>query len=86
MSWSSTSRRLARGFASVGGSRKIIDTLIIGGGPVGLSTAYHLAAHCRGNDGSGITIVERDPSYKRSSAAYSASGIRQQVSQSRGMT
>ena len=71
-------RTLQRGFTN-GGSTKTCDTLIIGGGPVGLSTAYHLATQYCNNDGSGITIVERDPTYSRSSATLSAGGIRQQV-------
>mmetsp|Transcript_6820 Transcript_6820/g.11949 ORF Transcript_6820/g.11949 Transcript_6820/m.11949 type:complete len:401 (+) Transcript_6820:118-1320(+) len=66
-----------RGFASI---KNNVDTLIVGGGPIGLSTAYHLATHYRDNDGSGITIVERDPTYARSSATLSAGGIRQQFS------
>lgn len=57
-----------------------VDTLIIGGGPIGLSTAYHLATNYRDNDGKGIAIVERDPTYAHSSAMLSAGGIRQQVS------
>ena len=68
-----------RGIASI---KNNVDTLIVGGGPIGLSTAYHLATHYRDNDGSGITIVERDPTYARSSATLSAGGIRQQVSRS----
>lgn len=55
------------------------DTLIIGGGPIGLSLAYHLSV-LRNNDGSDITIVERDPTYARASAVLSAGGIRQQFS------
>ncbi|KAL3811806.1 hypothetical protein ACHAXA_006786 [Cyclostephanos tholiformis] len=57
-----------------------VDALVIGGGPIGLSTAYHLAAMHRGCDGSGIVVVERDPTYARSSATLSAGGIRQQFS------
>jgi hypothetical protein len=72
----------------VGGGRAAaaVDTLIIGGGPVGLSTAYHLASRYRHGDGSGIVVVERDPTYTRSSATLSAGGIRQQVSGSARMT
>ena len=75
-------RTLQRGFTNGGSSstnQHHVDTLIIGGGPVGLSTAYHLATQYCNNDGSGITIVERDPTYSRSSATLSAGGIRQQV-------
>ena len=56
----------------------IVDALIIGGGPIGLSTAYHLAD--RNKNGSAIAIIERDPTYARSSATLSAGGIRQQFS------
>jgi hypothetical protein len=65
--------------SSTSTNSKVVDTLIIGGGPIGLSTAFHLASRYRNNDGSNITIVERDPTYARSSAVLSAGGIRQQV-------
>jgi FAD-dependent oxidoreductase domain-containing protein 1 len=57
------------------------NTLIIGGGPVGSSSAYHLARQ-RNGDGSGIVVVEKDPTYqsRNCSAVYSAGGIRQQFS------
>ena len=74
----STQRQLIRALSS-----HVIttDTLIIGGGPVGSSSAYHLARH-RGGDGSGIVVVEKDPTYqsRNCSAVYSAGGIRQQFS------
>ena len=54
-------------------------TLIVGAGPVGLSTAYHLAL-ARNGDGRGICVVERDPTGNASSAVRSAGGIRQQFS------
>lgn len=65
-----------------------IDTLVIGGGPVGASTAFHLANQRVGgdDDSSGhdidpsILVVERDPSYQSGSAIYSAGGIRLQFS------
>ncbi len=52
--------------------------VIVGGGAIGSSSAYHLATH-PGFVGE-IVVVERDPSYARASSALSASGIRQQFS------
>ena len=52
-------------------------TLIVGGGPIGLCTAYHLALS---SPCANITVLERDPTYARASATLSAGGIRQQFS------
>ena len=52
--------------------------VIIGGGVVGSSTAYHLTRH-PAFTGS-VTVIERDPSYTRASTALSASSIRVQFS------
>ena len=50
------------------------DVVIVGGGVVGSSIAFHLA------DGGqcSVIVIERDPSYARASSALSASSIRQQ--------
>jgi glycine/D-amino acid oxidase-like deaminating enzyme len=55
-----------------------MNVIIVGGGAVGGSAAFHLATHpgFRGE----ITVVERDLSYARASSMLSASGIRQQFS------
>lgn len=58
---------------------KPADVLIVGGGPIGSSTAFHLSQMQHG-DGSGITIVEKDPTYKSASAMASVGGLRQQFS------
>lgn len=52
--------------------------VIIGGGAVGSSAAYHLARDpaFKGS----ITVVERDPTYRIASSSLSASSIRQQFS------
>lgn len=50
------------------------DIIIIGGGVVGSSIAYHLAAAGQ----TSVIVIERDPSYARASSALSASSIRQQ--------
>jgi glycine/D-amino acid oxidase-like deaminating enzyme len=55
-----------------------MNVVIVGGGAVGSSAAYHLATHPR--FAGRITVIERDPSYARASSALSASGIRQQFS------
>jgi sarcosine oxidase len=52
--------------------------IIVGGGAVGSSIAYHLASDR--NFTGGVTVVERDPTYARASSALSASSIRQQFS------
>jgi glycine/D-amino acid oxidase-like deaminating enzyme len=52
--------------------------VIVGGGAIGSSAAYHLATHPR--FAGEIVVVERDPSYARASSMLSASGIRQQFS------
>lgn len=52
--------------------------VIVGGGAVGSSIAYHTAL--RTNGGMQIIVVERDPSFARASSSLSASSIRQQFS------
>ena len=55
-----------------------MKVVIVGGGAIGSSAAYHLASNpdFRGE----IVVLERDPSYARASSMLSASGIRQQFS------
>lgn len=55
-----------------------MKVVIIGGGAVGSSTAYHLARDpsFKGS----ITVIERDPTYRIASSSLSASSIRQQFS------
>jgi FAD-dependent oxidoreductase domain-containing protein 1 len=52
--------------------------VIVGGGAVGSSTAYHLAVHSRFRGS--IVVVERDPTYRIASSSLSCSSIRQQFS------
>jgi FAD-dependent oxidoreductase domain-containing protein 1 len=56
---------------------RIFDVLIIGGGVMGSSIAYHLV-----NDGfkGRIAVFEKDPTYEFSSTALSAGGVREQFS------
>ena len=54
------------------------DVVIVGGGAVGSSIAYHLAAEPT-FDGT-VLVVERDPTYQKCSTALSWAGIRQQFS------
>jgi glycine/D-amino acid oxidase-like deaminating enzyme len=51
------------------------DIVIVGGGVVGSSVAFHLrAAGCRGR----IVVIERDDTYARASSSLAMGGIRQQ--------
>lgn len=59
----------------LGDRRRVV---IVGGGAIGSSIAYHLAAHPR--FAGAITVIERDPLYRLASSALSASSIRQQFS------
>src|SRR5262245_46193644 len=51
------------------------DIIIIGGGVIGSSTAFHLLQD--GFSGS-VAVMERDPSYQFASSALAMGGIRQQ--------
>lgn len=51
--------------------------VIVGGGVIGSSIAYFLRAS---DPTVGVTVIERDPTYARSSSALSAASIRQQFS------
>ncbi|KAK7068529.1 FAD-dependent oxidoreductase domain-containing protein 1 [Halocaridina rubra] len=54
------------------------DVLVIGGGAVGSSIAYHLKERALG--GLSVVVVEQDSSYRKASTALSVGGIRQQFS------
>ncbi|ROT72781.1 hypothetical protein C7M84_008826 [Penaeus vannamei] len=54
------------------------DVLVIGGGAVGSSVAYHLKE--RALRGLNVVVVEEDSTYKRASTVLSVGGIRQQFS------
>ena len=58
----------------VPGSSKVV---IVGGGVIGSSIAYFLRAS---DPTISVTVIERDPTYARSSSALSAASIRQQFS------
>ena len=53
------------------------DILIIGGGIIGSSIAYHLARDGRAGR---ITVIERDNSYAEAATPHSLGGLRQQFS------
>jgi len=58
-------------------SAETFDVMVIGGGVIGSSIAYHLA-----NDGfdGRIVVFEKDPTYERASTVLSVGGIRRQFS------
>ncbi|PRY26775.1 glycine/D-amino acid oxidase-like deaminating enzyme [Aliiruegeria haliotis] len=56
---------------------KTFDVVIVGGGVMGMSTAYWLG---RFDPSLSIAVVERDPSHTHSSTALSVASIRQQFS------
>lgn len=58
-------------------ARKVFDIMIVGGGVMGASIAYHLLKE--GFRGS-LALVERDPSYEFATTPRSAGGVRQQFS------
>lgn len=58
--------------------RESYDVVIVGGGVMGSCTAYWLAENPDFNGS--VLLIERDPSYARSSSALSAAGIRVQFS------
>ena len=51
--------------------------IIVGGGVIGSSIAYHLRA---ANGEEVVTVIERDPSYRRASSFLAMGGVRQQFS------
>ncbi|MDP2969087.1 MAG: FAD-dependent oxidoreductase, partial [Deltaproteobacteria bacterium] len=53
------------------------DLLIIGGGVMGSSIAYHLASE---GFGGRIAVFEKDPTYEKASTVLSVGGIRRQFS------
>jgi glycine/D-amino acid oxidase-like deaminating enzyme len=53
------------------------DVVIVGGGVMGCSVAYHLKSMVPALS---VLVIERDPTYKRASSALSASSIRQHFS------
>jgi FAD-dependent oxidoreductase domain-containing protein 1 len=72
VNWKSLSQSPSRWFAS----STVFDTVIVGGGAVGSSTALHLALKGHTN----VCVIERDPTYRLASCMRSAGGIRQQFS------
>jgi len=75
-----TIRRGIIGISASSSSIIKVDTLIIGGGPIGSSTAYHLSELRKQKEDIGVAVLEQDPTFQSSSATFSIGGIRQQFS------
>src|SRR5260370_8137142 len=71
-------RGVGRSGGTEQGMQRSYDVVIIGGGVMGSSAAYWLAAD-PGFKGS-ILMIERDPTYKNATTALSLGSIRQQLS------
>ena len=60
------------------GHARVSDHIVIvGGGVIGSSIAYHV---CTGGYAGPVTVIERDPSYRQASSFLAMGGIRQQFS------
>src|SRR5262245_29316870 len=57
------------------GTRQRFDVVVVGGGVMGCSTAYHLL---RASPGLRVAVVERDPSYRHASTVLSDGNVRVQ--------
>lgn len=56
---------------------RVCDVVVVGGGVMGSSVAYHLVKHDPGLD---VVVVERDPSYTQASSTLSVGNARVQFS------
>ena len=61
------------------GTRSQFDVVIVGGGVIGSSIAYHLTANP--DFGGSVAVIEPDPTYAGASSSLSTSAIRQQFGQ-----
>lgn len=59
------------------GAKTNYDVLIVGGGIMGASTAYHLV---KGDEKIRVAVIEKDPSYEKSSTTLSMANVRLQFS------
>lgn len=77
--WNGIRKREFSGVAPAAGdgAARTSDVVVIGGGLIGSSVAYHLAAR---DPGISVTVLEKDTTFKYASSSRSAGGIRLQFS------
>ncbi|XP_069988060.1 FAD-dependent oxidoreductase domain-containing protein 1 isoform X1 [Penaeus vannamei] len=69
-------KRDGAGQSEEGSWPEVCDVLVLGGGAVGSSVAYHLQQRARRD--LRVVVVEQDPAYTKASTVLSLGGIRQQ--------
>ncbi|KAK8735257.1 hypothetical protein OTU49_005588, partial [Cherax quadricarinatus] len=76
--WRKSLQYTSRCFSDGNECPESCDVLVVGGGAIGSSIAYHLKERARGD--LSVVVIERDTTYKQASTVLSLGNIRQQFS------